>query len=149
MTKVAEIMTTEVITVGPDTKVTEATKILLEKRINGLPVVDTDNTLMGIICQSDIIVQQKKWPVPTVFTLLDGIIPLNSISHLEKEVKKMSATTVEDAMTHDPTTTSPDAEIEEVAELMVTKNYHTIPVVEDGKLVGIVGKEDILKTLTS
>jgi len=149
MTKVSEIMTTEVITVGPETKVTEATKILLDRRINGLPVVDADNTLMGIICQSDIIVQQKKWPVPTVFTLLDGIIPLNSISHLEKEVKKMSATTVEDAMTKDPTTTSPDAEIEEVAELMVNKNYHTIPVVEDGKLVGIVGKEDILKTLTS
>ena len=149
MTKVSEIMTTEVITVGPETKVTEATKILLDRRINGLPVVDADNTLMGIICQSDIIVQQKKWPVPTVFTLLDGIIPLSSISHLEKEVKKMSATTVEDAMTQDPTTTSPDAEIEEVAELMVNKNYHTIPVVEDGKLVGIVGKEDILKTLTS
>ena len=149
MTKVSEIMTTEVITVGPETKVTEATKILLDRRINGLPVVDADNTLMGIICQSDIIVQQKKWPVPTVFTLLDGIIPLNSISHLEKEVKKMSATTVEDAMTKDPTTTSLDAEIEEVAELMVNKNYHTIPVVEDGKLVGIVGKEDILKTLTS
>jgi CBS domain-containing protein len=149
MTKVSEIMTTEVITVSPDTKVTEATKILLDRRINGLPVVDAQNTLQGIICQSDIIVQQKKWPVPTVFTLLDGIIPLNSVSHLEKEVKKMSATTVQDAMTQHPTTTSPDAEIEEVAELMVSKNFHTIPVVEDGKLVGIVGKEDILKTLTS
>jgi len=149
MTKVSEIMTTEVITVKPDTKVTEATKILLDRRINGLPVVDDQNALQGIICQSDIIVQQKKWPVPTVFTLLDGFIPLNSVSHLEKEVKKMSATTVQDAMTQNPTTTSPDAEIEEVAELMVSKNFHTIPVVEDGKLVGIVGKEDILKTLTS
>jgi CBS domain-containing protein len=149
MTKVSEIMTTEVITVSPDTKVTEATKILLDRRINGLPVVDARNTLQGIICQSDIIVQQKKWPVPTVFTLLDGFIPLNSVSHLEKEVKKMSATAVQDAMTQNPTTTSPDAEIEEVAELMVSKNFHTIPVVQDGKLVGIVGKEDILKTLTS
>ncbi len=149
MTKVADIMTTDVITVSPETKVTEATKILLEKRINGLPVVDARNTILGIICQSDIIVQQKKWPVPTVFTLLDGFIPLNSVSHLEKEVKKMSATTVEDAMSQNPTTTGPEAEIEEVAELMVTKNFHSIPVVEDGKLVGIVGKEDILRTLTS
>jgi CBS domain-containing protein len=69
------------------------------------------------------------------------------MSHLEKEVQKMAATTVEQAMTHDPTSVSPDTELEDVADLMVRKNFHTIPVVEEGKLVGVVGKEDVLKTL--
>jgi CBS domain-containing protein len=69
------------------------------------------------------------------------------MSHLEKEVQKMSATNVEQAMTPDPVTTDPDSSIEDVAELMVRKNYHTIPVVQDRKLVGILGKEDVLKTL--
>ncbi|MGM0424824.1 MAG: CBS domain-containing protein [Thermodesulfobacteriota bacterium] len=147
MTQASEIMSKEVITVKPQTKITEATALLLENHVNGLPVVDDDNNLLGIICQSDIITQQKKLPLPTVFTLLDGIIPLSSYSQLEKEVQKMSATTVEQAMTPDPVSVAPDADLEEVAEIMVRKSYHTIPVVQEGKLVGVLGKEDVLKTL--
>ncbi|MFO8033117.1 MAG: CBS domain-containing protein [Desulfohalobiaceae bacterium] len=147
MTQASEIMSKEVITVQPQTKITEATALLLENHVNGLPVVDDDNNLLGIICQSDIITQQKKLPLPTVFTLLDGIIPLSSYSQLEKEVQKMSATTVEQAMTPDPVSVAPDADLEEVAEIMVHKSYHTIPVVQEGKLVGVLGKEDVLKTL--
>lgn len=147
MTQISEIMSKEVITVSPQTKITEAAALLLENHVNGLPVVDDENNLVGIICQSDIITQQKKLPVPTVFTLLDGIIPLSSFSHLEKEVQKMSATTVDEAMTQDPVSVSPDTDLEDVAEIMVNKNYHTIPVVQEGKLVGVVGKEDVLKTL--
>jgi CBS-domain-containing membrane protein len=147
MTQVSEIMSSEVITVKPQTKVTEATALLLQNHVNGLPVVDEDNNLLGIICQSDIITQQKKLPLPTVFTLLDGIIPLSSYSQLEKEVQKMSATTVEQAMTPDPVSVAPDADLEDVAEIMVNKSYHTIPVVQEGKLVGVLGKEDVLKTL--
>ncbi|MFW5931905.1 MAG: CBS domain-containing protein [Desulfohalobiaceae bacterium] len=147
MTQVSEIMSRDVITVSPETKITEAAALLLERHVNGLPVVDQDNKLVGIICQSDIISQQKKLPLPTMFTLLDGIIPLSSYSQLEKEVQKMSATTVQQAMTPDPVSISQEADLEEVAETMVRKNYHTIPVVQDGKLIGVVGKEDVLKTL--
>lgn len=147
MTKVSEIMSTKVTTVRPETKITEAAKLLLENHYNGLPVVDENEQLIGIICQSDIIVQQKKMPIPTIFTLLDGIIPLTSFSHIEKEVQKISATTVEHAMTPNPTSTTPETELEEVAEIMVKNNFHTIPVVEEGKLIGIIGKEDVLKTL--
>jgi len=57
------------------------------------------------------------------------------------------ATKVENAMTPDPITVNSDNDIEKVAGLMVEKNYHTLPVVDDGKLVGIVGKEDVLRTL--
>ncbi|MFP4035431.1 MAG: CBS domain-containing protein [Desulfovermiculus sp.] len=145
--KISEIMSTDVITVQPDTNISQAASLLLANHVNGLPVVDDENNLVGIICQSDLIVQQKKIPVPTVFTLLDGLIPLSSMSHLEKEVQKMAATTVEQAMTPDPIAVSPDTELEDVADLMVKKNFHSIPVVDEGKLVGIVGKEDVLKTL--
>ncbi|MFO7803358.1 MAG: CBS domain-containing protein [Desulfovermiculus sp.] len=145
--KISEIMSTDIITVQPDTKISQAAKLLLDNHFNGLPVVDDENNLVGIICQSDLIVQQKKLPLPTVFTLLDGLIPLTSTSHLEKEVQKMAATTVEQAMTPDPTAVSPNTELEDVADMMVKNSFHTIPVVEEGKLLGIVGKEDVLKTL--
>jgi len=142
-------MTKEVITVSPDMEITKAAKILLERRINGLPVVDAFGRLVGIVCQSDLVVQQKRFPIPSVFTLLESFIPLTSMKRIEKEVEKIAALTVKQAMTTNPVTVGPDTDIEEVARLMVDKKYHTLPVVEDGKVVGIVGKEDVLKTLLS
>ena len=142
-----EIMTKEVITVALETNIVEAVHLLLEKRVNGLPVVDSQGQVKGIICQSDLIAQQEKFPIPPFITLLDGFIPLASYKNLEKEVKKIAAVSVEEAMTLNPVTVGPEAGLEEIATLMVSKNIHTLPVVDQGKLVGIIGNEDILRTL--
>ena len=147
MLKVKDIMTKEIISVSPETEIANAAKILLEKRINGMPVIDAFGRLVGIICQSDLVAQQKGIPIPSVFTLLESYIPLTSIKRLDKEMKKIAALTVKEAMTPDPVTVSLETDIEEVAKLMVDKKYHTLPVVEGDKIVGIVGKEDVLKTL--
>ena len=147
MLKVKEIMTREVKTVSPDTEIVQAAKLLLSERINGVPVVNASGQLVGILCQSDLIAQQKSIPIPSLFTLLDGYIPMTLSKRLDKEVEKIVATKVDHAMTPDPVTVSSDTEIDKVAALMVEKNFHTLPVVDDGKLVGIVGKEDVLKTL--
>lgn len=147
MLTVREIMTREPITVTPDTPITEAAKLLLDRRINGLPVVDSRGKLAGIICQSDLVTQQKKFPIPTLFTLLDGLIPLQSIKSLDREIKKITATTVGEAMTADPVTVSPGMTIDEVASLMVDEKFHTLPVVDGETLVGVIGKEDVLRTL--
>ena len=147
MLKVKDIMTKELITVSPDTEIVHATKLLLENRINGVPVTNETGKLVGILCQSDLIAQQKKLPVPSFFTFLNGLITLTSMKQFEKQVQKIAATTVAQAMTPNPVTVRPDTNIEEVAALMVDNNFHTIPVVDEGELVGIVGKEDILRTL--
>jgi len=147
MLKVKDIMTKALITVSPDTEIVQATKLLLENRINGIPVTDETGKLVGILCQSDLIAQQKKLPIPSFFTFLDGLITLSSMKQLEKQVQKIAAITVAQAMTSNPVTVQPETDIETVAALMVDKNFHTIPVVDKGELVGIVGKEDILKTL--
>ncbi|MDD2604959.1 MAG: CBS domain-containing protein [Desulfobacterales bacterium] len=144
-----DIMNREVITVRPDTEITKAAGILLEQKINGLPVVDDKGGLVGILCQSDLIAQQKKMPIPSLFTFLDGLIALTSMKQIEKEVRKIAAIVVADAMTVDPVTVEPDTGIETVAALMVDNSFHTLPVVEAGRLVGIIGKADILKTLTA
>jgi CBS domain-containing protein len=146
MLRAKNIMTKAPVTVSTETEILQAARILLEKGINGLPVVEGEK-LVGIICQSDLVAQQKKLPIPSLFTLLDGFIPLRSTKHMEKALHKIAATTVADAMTPDPVTVNPDASLEELATLMVDKNFHTIPVVDKGKLVGIIGKEDILRTL--
>ena len=149
MLKVKDIMTKDVISVSPEMEITTAAKILLEKRINGLPVIDASGRLVGILCQSDLVAQQKSIPIPSVFTLLESFIPLTSIKRIDKEVEKIAALTVKQAMTPNPVTVGPETDIEEVAKLMVDKKYHTLPVMEGDKVVGIVGKEDVLKTLLS
>ncbi|MEJ2220247.1 MAG: CBS domain-containing protein [Desulfobacterales bacterium] len=149
MFKVKDIMTKEVIAVSPDTEIVSAAKILLENRINGMPVIDAFGRLVGIICQSDLVAQQKGIPIPSLFTLLESYIPLTSIKRIDKEMEKIAALTVKEAMTLEPVTVSPETDIEEVAKLMVDKKYHTLPVMDGGKVVGIVGKEDVLKTLLS
>lgn len=146
MLRAKDIMTKALITVPPEMEIVKAAKMLLENGINGVPVVDSGR-LVGILCQSDLIAQQKKLPIPSFFTLLDGFIQLESKKHFEKALRKIAATTVADAMTPDPISVHPDTSIEDLASLMVDKNFHTIPVVDKGKLVGIVGKEDILRTI--
>jgi len=148
MLKAKDIMTKDVISVSPDLEVAQAAQILLQHGINGLPVVK-GTKLVGILCQSDLIAQQKKLPMPSLFTLLDGIIPLSSTKNFEKALRKMAATTVAEAMTPEPVTVKPETELQDIATLMLDKNFHTIPVVDNGELIGIIGKEDILKTIVS
>lgn len=147
MLKAKDIMCQDVVTVLPDAGIAETVQTLLEKRINGLPVVDKKGRLVGIICQSDLIAQQKRMPIPSVFAMLDSFIPLKSSRDLDKQMEKIVAIRVAQAMTENPVTVSPESSLEEIATLMVEKKYHTLPVVEEGKLVGIIGKEDVLRTL--
>ncbi len=142
-----DIMTADPIVVSPNTEIPEAARLLLEKNINGIPVVNDQNELVGIICQSDLVAMQRKIPLPSLFTLLDSLVPLSSISRIEKEIKKIAAARVGEAMTRDPEFVARDTTLEELAEIMVKKKYHTLPVVEGRKLVGVVGKADVLKTL--
>ena len=147
MIKAKDIMVKDVVYLSPGTEITKAVEILLNNHFNGVPVIDTNGLLIGILCQSDLIFQKKTIPFPPIFTILDGIIPLSSSKKLEKEFQKIAATTVEHAMITKPVSVQPDTPISEIASLMVEKHFHTIPVVKEKKLVGIIGKEDILRIL--
>ncbi len=144
---VQEVMTPDPVTVTPATPVGQAAALMLERRINGLPVVDDSGALVGIICQSDLIAEQKKLPLPSFFTLLDGYIPLTSLKHLEREVERIAAVNVGQAMTRQPVTVGPRTPLSQAAALMVDSNFHTLPVLDQGRLVGVVGKEDLLRSL--
>jgi CBS domain-containing protein len=78
---------------------------------------------------------------------MDGVFSTSSAKQIEKQIQKIAAITVAQAMTPDPIFVTPDMSIEVVASLMVDNGFHTIPVLDEEKLVGVVGKEDILKTL--
>lgn len=147
MLKVRDIMTLDPISVKVGSKVADAARIMLEKHFNGLPVVNEQGDLKGVLCQSDLVAQHKRLELPSYFVILDAMIPLGSSRKYEEEIKRMAATTVEEAMTTAIRTVSPDDTLEDVASLMVDDKYYTLPVVEQGRLIGVVGKEDVLRTL--
>ncbi len=143
-----DIMTSPVIRLSPTMEIVAAAKILMDNHINGAPVVDDDGTIVGMLTRDDLIMQQKKIPLPSYFVVLDSLIPLHSVGQVEKEMERIAATTVEHAMTKTPVIVTPDTTIEDIASLMVDKKIHTIPVQKhDGEIVGVIGKEDLLKTL--
>ena len=147
MLKAKDIMTPSPVTISPETGISDAVKLLLEKGFNGLPVVDGQGRLLGVLCQSDLIAQQKSLDMPSVFSLLDGFIPMFGLKETERDIQRITALTVAEAMSKNPVTATPETSLEELANLMVRSKYYSLPVVEQGKVVGIVGKEDILRTI--
>ncbi len=142
-------MTSKVITVTPETGVTELAKTFTANNISGVVVVDQQGTAIGVVTESDLIDQQKKLHLPTVITILDSVIYLENPDRLEQEMKKIAGSIVEDIYSKKPTTVTSETTLDELATIMSEQNIHTLPVVDDDKLVGVIGKKDIIKTLIS
>lgn len=149
MLNASDIMTTEIITVKKDTSLKDLAGLLYENHINGVPVLDDDGTLIGIICESDLIRKDKKLHIPTVVAIFDWVLYLESPKKIEKEIQRVNATTVEDLYTRKVITVGEKTKIDEIATLMEQKKIYTIPIMDGDRLVGIVGKADVIRTLVS
>ncbi|MGP0564667.1 CBS domain-containing protein [Nitrospina sp. 32_T5] len=148
MLKARDVMTSKVVTVKKDLTLRELSNLFLAHRVNGFPVVDDDGTLIGVVTEKDLIEQNKNLHIPTVIALFDAVIYLESDEKFEKEVKRFTGTRVEDIFQQDVLTVEPDTDMNEVATLMANHDIHTLPVVEDGKLVGVIGKVDVIKCMS-
>lgn len=142
-----EIMSRDVITVSPEEKVDKAARILLENKISGLPVVDENNHVVGIITEKDLIIRASELKVPFYITLFDSIIFLENPIRFNNDVKKYIATQVKDAMTRKVFVVEEDTPVNEIVEIMQKRVINRVPVVRNDKLVGIITRNDILKTL--
>ncbi|MGV1098417.1 CBS domain-containing protein [Thiovibrio sp. JS02] len=142
-----EIMAKKVVTVPPDLPVEKLAAILWEHRINGAPVVDGGGKLVGVVTESDLVDQSKRFHIPTVISILDSVIFLDRAKTVEKEIGKMTGSTVQDICSQNPITIEEETPLDEIATIMAEKNVHTLPVLRDGALVGVVGKADIIRTL--
>ncbi len=148
MKTAADIMTRDVVTVTPEMPVKELAQLLTSKDISGVPVVDATGDLIGVVTESDLIDQNKKIHIPTVVTVLDSFIYLERPGKMEQEMRKIAGSTVADIYSEKVVTVNADTTVEELATIMSEKNIHSLPVLQDGKLVGIVGKKDIIKMLS-
>ena len=143
-----EIMTKDVVTVKKETTVRELAELFTSRHIGNIPVVDDDGNLIGIVSESDLIEQDKNFHIPTVISLFDWIIYLESEKKFEKELKRMTARTVGDIYTKEVETVSPDMPITDIADIMSNRKIHSLPVVEGKKIVGVVSRIDLIRTMT-
>ncbi|WP_136526424.1 CBS domain-containing protein [Geomonas ferrireducens] len=147
MLKAKEIMTKDVVTVGRDTTVRDLAKLFAERRISSVPVVDNEGLLIGIVSESDLIERDKPLHIPTVISIFDWVIYLESDKRFEKELQKMTGQTVADIYSQEVLTVGPEAPVSEVAELMTNKKVQAVPVVEGRRVVGIIGRIDMVRTM--
>lgn len=147
MTTAKDIMTKGVITITPETPIKELSELFIKHKVNGFPVVDADGKLAGIVTEKNLIEQNKNIHIPTVITLFDAVIYLESGKKFEQEVKRYSGTRVEDIYTREVVTVTPDTEVTAIAAMMAENGVHSIPVLEDTQIVGIIGKLDVIRGL--
>lgn len=130
--------------VSPEMSVRDLAMSLIEGGFDGACVVD-DDRLVGVVTSMDLVFKEKKLHIPSFFTFLDVVIPLESMSSVKEELDKISGVTVREIMSTDPATIAPDATSSEAATTMVDHHYTILPVVEDGKLVGVVTKRGLVR----
>ncbi|HNT30671.1 MAG TPA: CBS domain-containing protein [bacterium] len=145
---VKDIMSTQVITVKPETPVKEIAQLLVDNDIKGVPVVDDSSGVIGVITECDLILQNAKLHIPTFIQILDGVFPLGQ-KETEEELRRIVGATADDVMSHPAIVIAPDATVDDLASLMWERKVNPVPVVEDGKLVGIVSRADIVRLLAS
>jgi CBS domain-containing protein len=143
-----DIMVKDVITINEDASLKELADLLVKKKISGVPVVNTDGKVVGMVSEADLIVQDARLHFPRYIQFLDSVIYLESLSHFEEELKKTIATKVKDIMTTRIDKVSPDETMENIATTMVDKKRNRIPVFDGDRLVGIITRADVVKALS-
>ena len=147
-TLVRQVMTTDVVAFHPDDGVQEVAKTMAERSIGGAPVVDGNGRVVGLVTDDDLIVQDARMHFPTVISVLGAYLELpTSLQRFEHELHKAVAAKVADVMTPDPPTCAEDDTLEQVATTMHEGDLSRLPVVRDGRLVGIVSRGDVLKAI--
>jgi CBS domain-containing protein len=148
---IREIMDSSPATVTPDSSVEDVVGTLREHELPGVPVIDGEGRCVGIVTEADLVLpdDQGDLHIPHYVNLFGGTVFLEPLSRFEERLRKAFASTASDMMTSDPETVAPDASIREAARLIHESGHNRLPVVEDGRLVGVVTRVDVLGALAA
>lgn len=148
---VADVMSRNPISVRPETPLQEAIKIMAERRISGLPVIDQAGKLVGVLSETDLMWQETGATPPAYFMILDSVIYLENPARYERDLHKALGQTVGEVMTKDSLITSePDQPLQKAAQLMHEKSVRRLPVIDDaGHIVGILTRGDIIRAMAA
>lgn len=147
MLKAAQIMTTSFLTISPEMTVEELARLLLRKDVNGAVVVDKKGKLLGVVTEGDLIAKEKNLHLPTIVSIFDAVVYLESSEHFKQELNRMVATRVDDIYTRDPVTIGPEVTLADIASIMSEKRIHYLPVLGKDRVEGVVGRREVLRAL--
>lgn len=147
MVKAGQIMAKQFLTISPEMSVEELARLLLRKDVTGAVVVDKKGRLLGVVTEGDLIAKEKNLHLPTVVSIFDAAVYLETSEHFKGELHKMVATKVEDIYTKDPVTIEMSATLADIATLMSEKRIHFLPVMHENRVDGVVGRREVLKAL--
>ncbi len=147
---VADIMDAAPVTVYPEDTVEAVLRVLRENELPGVPVINSGGRCVGIITEADLVMtgEDADLHLPHYFELFGGFVFLEPLSHFEDRLRKATAALARDLMTEDPVTIEPDAPVRDAARLISRSKHNRLPVVEHGRLVGVVTRVDVLEALT-
>jgi CBS domain-containing protein len=147
-TPVAQLMSSEVLSFSPEDNVRDAMLALVERDVDGGPVVDGSGQVVGMLSTDDIIVQESRLHFPTVIELFGATLELpGQAKRFNEEIRKALGATVGEVMTTPAVTVTPEDTMETAASLMHDQHLSRLPVVRDGALVGIVARGDIVRVI--
>jgi len=149
MTTVAQIMDAEPVSVLPETDVETVVRTLKHHELPGVPVVNAGGRCVGIITEADLVIgdEQGDLHLPHYIELFGGVIFLESLHRFEERLRKAFAGSAQDMMTEDPETIDAEASVQEAARLIARSGHNRLPVVQHGRLVGVVTRVDVLQAL--
>ena len=148
---VRDIMDPDPPSVKPETPVEEVVGTLRRHELPGLPVVDDEGRVVGIVTEADLVLPDDEGDlhIPHYINLFGGTVFLEPLGRFEDRLRKAFASTAADMMTEDPDTVAPDTSVREAARLIHESGHNRLPVVENGRLVGVVTRLDVLGALTA
>lgn len=148
---VRDIMDTDHPSVTVADSVERVLGVMKDNELPAVPVVKEGGRCVGIITEADLVLagEDEDLHLPHYFQLFGGVVFLESMSHFEDRVRRAFAGTAEDMMTADPVTIEPDAGVREAAQTIAHTKHNRLPVVEHGRLVGVVTRVDVLDALTA
>lgn len=148
---VADVMTRDPIVVSPETPLNEAIRILAERHFSGLPVVDKERKLVGILSEADLMWRETGVTPPPYITILDSVIYLENPGQYERELHKALGQTVGEVMSQKHLITTEAAKpLREAAQIMHDRNIHRLPVLDAaGQVIGILTRGDIVRHMAA
>jgi CBS domain-containing protein len=150
MPTVREYMDDDPATVTPDTTAEDVAKLLGEHELHGAPVVNEAGRCVGIVTENDLVMADEEGDlhIPHYIELFGGLVFLEPVRGFERRLRKAMAATAKDLMTADPTTIGPDEDVHAAAKVISESGHNRLPVVEHGRLVGVITRADVLRALT-
>ena len=143
-----DIMTTDVIVANKNDIIANVANLLIKEKIGGLPVVDEENKVVGIISETDIMKKESHVDSPRMLNFIQGIIFLDDMKKFEDEMRAIAAYKDEDLMTKDIITETENDTLDYVANVMINKSINRVPVVDENNfLKGIICRYDIIKAM--